>query len=101
MQKLLETSQVLYWYGLCGNTYPYIAIFSIYPPDFYGVHCAVFAYLTLIFVIFLHVFAFVDKKAAGRTLWAVFYCLYMLSVMLWLIFTTVIGFIWSEENYTL
>ena len=101
MQKLLETSQVMYWFGLACTCFSNVAIFSIYPPDFYGIHCSIFAYISLILAFFLHLFAFLDKKAAGRTLWAVFYVLYMLSIMLWFIFTAIIGAIWTEENYSL
>ena len=101
LRKLLEASQVLYLYGLASKEYSiFIGIFSIYPPDFYGIHCTVFAYVTLIILVFLHVFSFYNKKVAGRSAWAIFYVLYHLSIMLWFIFTLIIAYVWTNENYT-
>ena len=76
-----------------------LAIFSVYPPDFYGVHSAIFAYVSLIFVVLLHVFSFFDRRAGGRSLWSILYVLYHISIFMWVIFALIIGYVWSDENY--
>ena len=72
-----------------------VAIFSIYPPDFYGTHAAVFAYVTLILLGVLHLLCFHEIKKAGRSLWAIFYVLYHLSIFLWITFAMIISFAWT------
>ena len=36
-------------------------MFSIYPPFYYGPHCAILSWFTLILAILMHIFCIVEK----------------------------------------
>jgi hypothetical protein len=62
LQKILETSRILYWFGIASKNKFISAMFSIYPPFYFGVHSAVLSWLTLVVVLAMHVACIIDKQ---------------------------------------
>jgi hypothetical protein len=95
----METSQVLYWFGVASKYIITIGLFSIYPPFYYGVFNTIIGYITLLIVILLHIFCLVEKKAGDRSLWSITYFLYHLLIMIWIVVGLVLAYIWSDSAY--
>ena len=72
------------------------AIFSVYPPDFFGASSVGLGYITLFFLIVLHVLCFSERKACGRSLWSIVYVIYHLSIFVWLGVIMILSFMWTE-----
>jgi hypothetical protein len=73
-------------------------MFSIYPPFYYGPHCAILAWITLVIGIFLHIFCIVEKTCKERSLWAYMYFAYHLAVAFWIILALIVGYAWSNQQ---
>ena len=73
-------------------------MFSIYPPFYYGPHCGILSWITLIIAILLHVFCIVEKSCKERSLWAYMYFAYHLCIALWIILALIIGYAWSSSQ---
>jgi hypothetical protein len=68
---------------------------SIYPPFYYGPHCGIMSWITLIIVVLLHIFCVAEKDCAGRTLWSYMYFIYHLAIVVWVILVLIVGYAWS------
>lgn len=100
MRKLMETSQVLYWFGVASNSLSiFIGMFSIYPPFYYGAFNAIIGYITFVVVVLMHVFCLTDKTVSERSLWSIAYFVYHLLVMVWLVVGLILAYIWSNLAY--
>ena len=89
----------MHWYGLACISLLYSAFFAIYPPDYFGASSAGLAYITLLFLILLHVFCNYHKTACGRSIWSILYVMYHLCIFFWIGMVLILGMVWSEENY--
>ena len=100
LRRLLETSQVMYWFGIACNNSSYSAIFSFVPPFFYGAFNAVMAYITLVIVIIFHLSCFTTRKIKNRHVWSLMHFFYHLAVFVWILIGMILGFMWSESVYS-
>lgn len=66
-------------------------MFSIYPPFYYGPHCAILTCITLPIIFLMHIFCIVHKECKQRSLWSFIYFLYHLSIALWVILVLIVG----------
>lgn len=73
-------------------------MFSIYPPFYYGPHCALLSWFTLVIAILMHIFCIVEKSCKERSLWAYMYFLYHLFVSIWIILALIVGFAWANQQ---
>ena len=73
-------------------------MFSIYPPFYYGPHCAILSWITLILAILMPIFCIVDRTCKERTAWSFMYFAYHLSVAVWIILALIVGFAWSNQQ---
>ena len=73
-------------------------MFSVLPPFYYGLHNAILGWLTLLMVFFMHLFALISKCDKERSVWSYFYYFYHLSVAIWIIFSLVFGYAWSNQQ---
>ena len=73
-------------------------MFSIYPPFYYGPHCAILSWITLIIAILLHIFCIVEKTCKERSAWSFLYFAYHLSITIWIILALIVGFAWSNQQ---
>lgn len=99
MRKLMETSQVLYWFGVASTSWVNLGMFSIFPPFYYGGFNAVISYITLLVVILMHVFCLTDKKVCDRSLFAISYFIYHLIIVVWIVVGLILAYIWSNQAY--
>jgi hypothetical protein len=79
----------------------YLAIVSIYPPFYYGPHSAILSWITLLIIILLHIFCIVEKECRERSVWAVLYMLYHLSIAVWITLVLIVGYAWSNQQAAL
>lgn len=68
-------------------------MFSVFPPFYYGIHNAVMGWVTLIFVVLMHIFIIVKRCDQERSLWSYFYYFYHLSIGVWIAASLVVGFV--------
>ncbi len=97
----METSQVLYWFGIASLLFIILGLFSIYPPFYYGAFNAIIAYFTLVVVLLMHIFCIVDKKIGERSVWSIFYFFYHFLCMVWIVVGLILAYIWSNLAYNL
>jgi hypothetical protein len=75
-------------------------MFSIFPPFYYGAFNAVISYITVIIVLLMHMFCFMDTRVKGVSLWALFYFLYYFLIFIWIIVGLILAYIWSKDIST-
>lgn len=90
-QRLLETSRVLYWFGVA-------TMFSIYPPFYFGTHNAVLAWATFILVLLMHIGCMVHVGCEERSLWAHSYFYYHCMIAGWICTSLIFGYVWSNDQ---
>lgn len=73
-------------------------MFSIYPPFYYGPHCAILSWITLVIILLMHIFCIVEKDCKERSLWSFMYFLYHLSIAFWVILVLIVGYAWSTTQ---
>ncbi len=73
-------------------------MFSIYPPFYYGPQSGLLSWITLIIVIFMHIFCIVEKSCKERSLWSYLYFAYHFSVAFWIILALIVGYAWSTDQ---
>ena len=78
LQRLLENSRVMYWFGIASILIFNEAMFSVFPPFYYGLHNAIMGWVTLLFVVLMHIFSVIKRCDQERSLWSYFYYFYHL-----------------------
>jgi hypothetical protein len=73
-------------------------MFSVFPPFYYGVHNAVLGWVTLLFVLLMHIFALVQRCDRQRSVWSYFYYFYHLSTVAWIATSLIVGYVWAEQQ---
>jgi hypothetical protein len=95
----METSQVLYWFGVASKMLYIKGLFSIYPPFYYGAFNTIIGYITLVVVVLMHIYCLLDVKVRDRSLWAITYFFYHLLIMIWILVGLILGYIWNNVAY--
>jgi hypothetical protein len=95
----METSQVLYWFGVASKIFNIKGLFSIYPPFYYGVFNVIIGYITLVIVVLMHIYCLLDGKVRDRSLWAITYFFYHFLIMIWILVGLILAFIWNNVAY--
>lgn len=49
-------------------------------------------------MVLLHIFCVVHKECRERTVWAVLYMLYHLSIAVWITLVLIVGYAWSNQQ---
>lgn len=90
------TSYVLVWRGkyLLSNS----AMFSVFPPFYFGLHSVILGWITLLIVFLMHIFAVVHRCDRERSVWSYFYYFYHLATALWIVTSLVVGYVWADEQ---
>jgi hypothetical protein len=74
-----------------------LAIFSIFPPFYYGVFNAVMSFITLVVVVLMHFFCFNTGKIKTMSLWAISYFIYYLLITIWIIVGLGVAYHWTGK----
>ena len=61
------------------------AVFSVFPPFYAGMHCAVLGWVALVFIFLMHLFCFVRRCDNERSLWAYWYYFFHASIFVWIV----------------
>lgn len=71
-------------------------MFSAFPPFYYGLHSAVFAWVTLLLLFLMHLFAVVHRCDRQRSVWSYFYYFYHFAVAVWIVTALCFGYAWAD-----
>ena len=74
-----------------------LAMFSVFPPFYYGTHNAVIGWFTLLLLFLMHVFAMVTRCDRERSVWSYFYYFYHFFCGVWIVVSLCFAYAWSEE----
>ncbi len=55
-------------------------------------------WITLAFVLLMHIFCFVRNCDHERSLWSYWYFFFHVSVLVWIVMALILGYYWSGEQ---